>query len=242
MRSTTRRRSRQSWQSRRRCSSERRACSRRRGRPEEEGPRAAESRIVAVTVYQGTALVTREVAVPAPRPGPSTLVVSPLPPEAIDGSLYTEADAPAPGPEHPVAGPAPSARTPARRSAPRDRRSPGSGARSSGSSRSSRSTEKDLQLLDKLEGFTAATLLAADREGGPRRRVDDRAGRPHHDRTLGRSPTEQVEHRQQIEDTERGDPLRRARARRASRPAPAARSATRCSPSSRPARPPGSSG
>lgn len=53
------------------------------------GPRAAASKIVAVTVYQGQALVTREVQVGAGE-GTVELVVGPLPPQTIDGSLYTE--------------------------------------------------------------------------------------------------------------------------------------------------------
>lgn len=49
----------------------------------------AESRIVAVTVYQGTALVTREVEVPEGR-NLVEVIVSPLPPQTVDSSLYTE--------------------------------------------------------------------------------------------------------------------------------------------------------
>jgi hypothetical protein len=52
-------------------------------------PRPAPSKIVAVTVYQGQALVTREVSVPEGM-GTAELVVSPLPPETVAGSLYTE--------------------------------------------------------------------------------------------------------------------------------------------------------
>ncbi len=44
---------------------------------------------MAVTVYQGQALVTREVSVPGGA-GVVELVVTPLPPETIAGSLYTE--------------------------------------------------------------------------------------------------------------------------------------------------------
>ncbi|HXE51936.1 MAG TPA: mucoidy inhibitor MuiA family protein [Tepidisphaeraceae bacterium] len=50
---------------------------------------AASSRIVAVTVYQGTALVTREVEVKEGR-GLIEVVVRPLPPQTIDSSLFTE--------------------------------------------------------------------------------------------------------------------------------------------------------
>jgi uncharacterized protein (TIGR02231 family) len=50
---------------------------------------AAESRIVAVTVYQGSALVTREVRVKEGT-GLVEVVVGPLPPQTIDSSLFTE--------------------------------------------------------------------------------------------------------------------------------------------------------
>lgn len=56
---------------------------------EEPRPRAAASKIVAVTVYRGQALVTREVSVPE-GDGVVELVVTPLPPPTVDGSLYTE--------------------------------------------------------------------------------------------------------------------------------------------------------
>jgi uncharacterized protein (TIGR02231 family) len=53
-------------------------------------PTTAPSKVIGVTVYQGTALVTREVEVPAGQ-GLVEVVVSPLPPQTIDSSLYTEA-------------------------------------------------------------------------------------------------------------------------------------------------------
>jgi hypothetical protein len=52
-------------------------------------PRPAASRITAVTVYQGQALVTREVSVPE-GDGTVELVVTPLPAQTVDSSLYTE--------------------------------------------------------------------------------------------------------------------------------------------------------
>jgi hypothetical protein len=55
-----------------------------------KAPTTAPSRVVLVTVYQGTALVTREVEVPTGQ-GLVEVVVSPLPPQTIDSSLYTEA-------------------------------------------------------------------------------------------------------------------------------------------------------
>lgn len=49
----------------------------------------AASRVTAVTVYQGNALVTRTVDVPEGK-GLVEVVVTPLPAETIDSSLYTE--------------------------------------------------------------------------------------------------------------------------------------------------------
>jgi hypothetical protein len=51
--------------------------------------KSARSRVSAVTVYQGNALVTREVEVPDGK-GMIELVVTPLPPQTIDSSLYSE--------------------------------------------------------------------------------------------------------------------------------------------------------
>ena len=52
-------------------------------------PKPAVTKIDAVTVYQGQALVTREVAVPE-GDGTIELVVTPLPPQTMAASLYTE--------------------------------------------------------------------------------------------------------------------------------------------------------
>jgi uncharacterized protein (TIGR02231 family) len=52
-------------------------------------PATAANKIVTVTVYQGTALVTRSVDVPQGT-GLTELVVRPLPPQTIDTSLFTE--------------------------------------------------------------------------------------------------------------------------------------------------------
>ncbi|MGF1582508.1 MAG: DUF4139 domain-containing protein [Gemmataceae bacterium] len=49
----------------------------------------AQSKIVAVTVYPNSALVSREVVVPAGQ-GTTEVVVSPLPPQVVDSSLYSE--------------------------------------------------------------------------------------------------------------------------------------------------------
>jgi Domain of unknown function (DUF4139)/N-terminal domain of unknown function (DUF4140) len=52
-------------------------------------PRPAKSQVTDVTVYQGQALVTREVNVPE-GDGTIELVVTPLPAQTVDSSLYTE--------------------------------------------------------------------------------------------------------------------------------------------------------
>jgi len=59
-------------------------------RPAADLPAASPSRVVAVTVYQDDALVTRQVQVKEGM-GLMELVVRPLPPQTIDSSLYTEA-------------------------------------------------------------------------------------------------------------------------------------------------------
>ncbi len=57
--------------------------------PVDVPPKSAPSRVAAVTVYQGNALVTREVAVP-PGKGLVEIVVTPLPAQTVDSSLYAE--------------------------------------------------------------------------------------------------------------------------------------------------------
>src|SRR5262249_16314813 len=52
-------------------------------------PKTSTSRIVQVTVYPNSALIPREVDAPA-GVGTFELVVNPLPPQAIDSSLYSE--------------------------------------------------------------------------------------------------------------------------------------------------------
>jgi len=54
------------------------------------GAKIATSRVSAVTVYPNSALVTREVDVPEGQ-GTLELVVTPLPPQTVNSSLYTEA-------------------------------------------------------------------------------------------------------------------------------------------------------
>ena len=55
----------------------------------EAPPKAAPSRVTAVTVYQGNALVTRLVDVPDGK-GLIEIVVTPLPPQTVDSSLYAD--------------------------------------------------------------------------------------------------------------------------------------------------------
>lgn len=52
-------------------------------------PAMTHGRVTAVTIYQNSALVTREVDVKGPA-GLTEVVVTPLPPQTIDSSLYTE--------------------------------------------------------------------------------------------------------------------------------------------------------
>src|SRR4051794_26394580 len=52
-------------------------------------PTTAPSKVSAVTIYQDSALVTREVTTPASA-GLMELIVSPLPAQTIDSSLYSE--------------------------------------------------------------------------------------------------------------------------------------------------------
>src|SRR5919198_15254 len=59
------------------------------GEKAEAAAKVASSRITAVTVSPDSALVTREVAVPAGE-GVLELVVSPLPPATVNSSLYSE--------------------------------------------------------------------------------------------------------------------------------------------------------
>jgi hypothetical protein len=60
-----------------------------RSAPAATSVKSAASRVAAVTVYQGNALVTREVDVPASN-GLLEIIVTPLPPQTVDSSLYAE--------------------------------------------------------------------------------------------------------------------------------------------------------
>lgn len=57
--------------------------------PKPDAVKTAASKVTAVTVYQTTALVTREVAIPEAA-GLHEVVVSPLPPSTVQSSLYAE--------------------------------------------------------------------------------------------------------------------------------------------------------
>jgi N-terminal domain of unknown function (DUF4140) len=57
--------------------------------PSPQEPTTAPSHVAAVTVYQGTALVGRDVSVPE-ESGSMELLVTPLPPQTVATSLYTE--------------------------------------------------------------------------------------------------------------------------------------------------------
>ena len=58
-------------------------------RAQDAAVKAAPSKITAVTLYQQTALVTREVTLPE-APGLAEVVVSPLPAHTLQSSLYAE--------------------------------------------------------------------------------------------------------------------------------------------------------
>ena len=77
-------------------------------------PRPAVSRIVAVTVYQGQALVTREVSVPEGE-GNVELIVTPLPPQTVDNSLYYRGRRRSARPQHAISHAALSRKTRARK-------------------------------------------------------------------------------------------------------------------------------
>src|SRR5262245_5478182 len=61
------------------------------GRDAEPPPRTAGSRVTHVTVYPNSALVTREVEVPAGQ-GTLELVVTPMPERTVQSSLYSEGE------------------------------------------------------------------------------------------------------------------------------------------------------
>ena len=163
-------------------------------------PRPATSRVAAVTIYQGQALVTREVAVPAgPGPGPVELVVTPLPPAVVPGSLSTDgADglrvlstrfrARAVRPDNRAA----------IQAAEDEIRTLGRDAR-----RLQREVDvlgEDQQYLGKLEGFTGATLKAQAERGAPDEAAIVKLSDFIMERRAGKARSE-VDLRQQLEAT-----------------------------------------
>jgi uncharacterized protein (TIGR02231 family) len=131
--------------------------------PAPAGVKLAASRVVAVTVYANNALVTREVDVPEGA-GRFELTVAPLPPATVNGSLHTE------GAEH-IRVLATRFRTRAVLEDPReDVRQLQDELKQL--QQSQEKTEGDLkaalanlQLLTKLEGFTATTATPAADKG-----------------------------------------------------------------------------
>ena len=140
--------------------------------------RTATSRIVSVTVYQGQALATREVAVPEGE-GTVELVVAPLPPKIVADSLYTEgADG--------LRVLSTRFRTRAvkedtrRRCGPRRSCSRSSRPKPRRLQNEAGSREQDLQYLRRLEDFTGADARQPDREGPARQRGDPVAEQVRH--------------------------------------------------------------
>ncbi len=116
-----------------------------------------------MTVYQGQALVTREVSVPEGK-GTVKLVVPPLPPQTVDNSLYTE-----------VADGLRVVSTRFRTRAVKDDTRQEVRAKEELLKKFSTDAQKlqkevavheqDLQYLQKLEGFTGASLMGLTKEG-----------------------------------------------------------------------------
>ena len=130
-------------------------------------PRPAASRIVAVTVYQGQALVTREVSVPE-GPGVVELVVTPMPATTVENSLYTEGT-------DGLRVLSTRFRTRAVREDTRaevvalNEEIVKLGREAERTNREISVQTENLRYLDKLEGFTAATLSSLTEQG----RLDD---------------------------------------------------------------------
>jgi hypothetical protein len=128
-----------------------------------DGVKPSPSKITLVTVYQNTALVTREVTVPEAA-GPMEVVVSPLPPATLESSLYAEGTA-----DIRVL----SARYRSRAIAEDNREEVRKlEAEIKTASRTVQEHEADLKavtanaaLLTKLEGFTAATMTTLTEKG-----------------------------------------------------------------------------
>src|SRR3954452_20758329 len=116
----------------------------------------APSKIVAVTLYQNTALVTREVTLPEIA-GLTEVVVSPLPPFALQSSLYAEG---ADGirvlsVRYRTRAIAEDTREEVRKL---EAEIKGLQAKAQGFEADLKAAGENLKLLDKLEGFTAKSL------------------------------------------------------------------------------------
>jgi uncharacterized protein (TIGR02231 family) len=131
--------------------------------PTPAGVKLATSRVTGVTVYPSTALVTREVDVPEGA-GTLELTVTPLPPATINGSLYTE------GAEN-IRVLATRFRTRAVREDTReDVRQLQDELKQLQQSQEkleadAKTVQANIQLLSKLEGFTATTATPAADKG-----------------------------------------------------------------------------
>jgi uncharacterized protein (TIGR02231 family) len=126
-------------------------------------PKPATSRITNVTVYQNNALVTREVEVPEGK-GTMELVVTPLPPQTVNSSLYSE------GTEDIRILTTRFRTRPIQEDTREEVRKRESQLKELASALQKlqgdvRSIEENLQLLSKLENFTAATTQHATDKG-----------------------------------------------------------------------------
>lgn len=125
--------------------------------------KTAASKITAVTLYQNTALVTREVTLPDAA-GVAEVVVSPMPPQVVPTSLYAEGG---------DAGRVLSVRFRTRAIAEDTREEVRKldaqlktlTQKSQGLQADLKAAEENLKLLDKLEGFTAKSLEAVTDKG-----------------------------------------------------------------------------
>ncbi|HEU5116389.1 MAG TPA: mucoidy inhibitor MuiA family protein, partial [Isosphaeraceae bacterium] len=166
---------------------------------DEPGQKAAESRVAAVTVYEDSALVTREVVVPEGK-GTVDLLVTPLPAAVVGTSLYTEASG--------------DLRVLSTRYRTRAVREDSRAAvreldeqlrqlqqKKYALEEAKVVSEKNLELLQKLEGFTAASLTQLTEKG----RLDAEGTIELADQIMQRRDTIA---RQQVETTEQINALR----------------------------------
>ncbi|MBX9626574.1 MAG: mucoidy inhibitor MuiA family protein, partial [Gemmataceae bacterium] len=131
--------------------------------PKADPVKPAASRITAVTLYQSTALVTREVTLPDAA-GVAEVVVSPMPPQVIPTSLYAEGG---------DAGRVLSVRFRTRQIAEDTREEVRKldaqlktlTQKTQGLQADLKAAEENLKLLDKLEGFTAKSLETVTDKG-----------------------------------------------------------------------------